>query len=82
MKYKLAYKTTSTNHNKHIKLIMAVHEFKSWVKFGQKMGENFSQNQMFYGTLEKLGRGKEFSTVNIKDKDRRVIAEEDKIMER
>lgn len=68
---------------KEVKIAVKEAKKDSWVKFGQKMNDNFKDNQkLFYGTLKQLRKKKEYNMINIKDKDGKIITDEDKIMER
>lgn len=47
------------------------------------MNENFRENQkLFYGTLKRLRKKQEFNMTDIKDKEGKIIPEEEDLMER
>ena len=66
-----------------VKNLIKAEKGKSWEEFGNKMKENYSENQkLFYSTLKQLRQKKQVQLKNIKDKNGNIIIENEKIMER
>lgn len=69
--------------NREVKLAVKEAKKQSWAEFGEKMKEQYSENQkLFYGTLKQIRRKKTPRLVNIKDKKGNILTDEKDIMDR
>lgn len=71
------------NKRKEVKQMIKNAKQEEWVKFGNKLREDFTGNQkLFYSTLKQLRQKKSFILKNIKDKQGNLLTNEEEIMER
>ena len=53
-----------------------------WERFGEKLEENFRENQkLFWGAIKRCRRGKQCSVKHVKNKEGEMIKDSDKILE-
>ncbi|GLV36020.1 hypothetical protein CBL_01784 [Carabus blaptoides fortunei] len=71
------------NREKSLRHDKKAKEKKTWQEFGEKMEENFSENQkLFYRSLKSSKDEKHITLKQLKDKHRKVINKENEIMKR